>query len=594
MSETESMQFELGPRPLHPRSKTILISALVIVAAATIGLIVRAALMSGSAADTDPILRVIPANTAMYFSMTTHPEEQPNYNAIADAWKDSSEANQLESAMELGLNFVNLDWEVDVLSWLGERAGFALVDFGGYDGRIYQVPFVILAAHSRDAAASDAFLTLIRDRITANSTTQPAFETSDYRGVTITYVAGNTGDEPDYLASVTVDDVVVVTLGGPDQMKQVIDAALDGTALSNDARFNELMNRLPTPTVGMFYMDLANYSRSFESLMSSTGASIGLLAEQIEMMKTIGSMGGSISYEPQGIRIEAVSDLDLENNPASYLNFNNFDLTPPSNRIYDSIPASASLAANMRANGAYIYDQVTSADYLDLLTASSRFFNGEEILAQIDQFEQQVGIDLKADVFDLLNGELAFALLEKAAAPDDNFSSFAPPSFPFEVALMLDSSDIDRLSKSVDKLMQAAVDAERGIALQPLDSLPATALINEDNDILLSYGTVDGHFAIGSTPDTLRAIDTADQNPLSADATFQTAMSALPDSQQQSGYIALRPFWNWFASLSERFDEPCPVCNYLQGFKWISFSGSYEDIDAGISRATFFIGVEKP
>ena len=64
--------------------------------------------------------------------------------------------------------------------------------------------------------------------------------------------------------------------------------------------------------------------------------------------------------------------------------------------------------------------------------------------------------------------------------------------------------------------------------------------------------------------------------------------------RQQAGYVSLRPFWNWFASLSERYDQPCPVCNYLQGFKWASISGGYEDVEAGLSRATFFIGVEKP
>jgi hypothetical protein len=346
----------------------------------------------------------------------------------------------------------------------------------------------------------------------------------------------------------------------------------------------------------MFYMDLANYAQSFQTLMSSMGMRLAQMQQQIEMMKTVGALAGSVSYEPEGIRIEAVSDFDLENNSLSYLDFTNFDLTPLSNRIYDSIPASASMAASMNAQGGYWYAMFTSAEYLDAVTAGSPFLSGEEILEKIHGLEQQTGLTLKTDVFDLLNGELAFLLLNNGSqrGVDSTRYPFAL-NFPFDVALMADASDVNHLSSSVDTLVRTLVEAAPdALTLQPLDSLPATALLDRNNDILLTYGVVDGRLVIGSNPDTLRTIDAGDQNPLSADATFQTAMRVLPGDRQQAGYIALRPFWNWFASLSGNYDQPCPVCNYLQSFKWMSYSGSYTDTESGVSRATFFIGVEKP
>jgi hypothetical protein len=167
------------------------------------------------------------------------------------------------------------------------------------------------------------------------------------------------------------------------------------------------------------------------------------------------------------------------------------------------------------------------------------------------------------------------------------------PQLPFRLAAMFDSSDATRASDSLNKLITALVSTWGGASLQPLDSLPGSALVDANGGVILAYGVVDGRLVIGSDPDTLRAIDAGDQAPLSANEPFRAAMAALPGNRLSSGYVRLAPIWDWFGELTAggSAGQECGVCNYTQPMKWLSLASEPPDA-AGIQRATMHIALE--
>ncbi|MGH2592592.1 MAG: DUF3352 domain-containing protein [Anaerolineae bacterium] len=614
----ESSEFEVKPQLPRPRGRTIGLAAVGIGALVVAGVIAGALINRAAAPQDDPLARVMPSNTIAYFSMTTHPDLQPNFNVIADAWKNSKEAGQIESGLSAALTAAGFDWEKDVLPWLGDRVAVGVVDLGGSDPPAdssgaglgnYRPPFFVVAVHTRDRAKSDAFLAEFRAQRESSLGSGGSIEDDLYRNIPIVYVTNDSEYSPGGEAYATVNDVIVLTIG-PDNLKKVIDAALDGTNLGASDNFNATLNALPNPNVGAAYLDFARYSEALATMQAGMVSSFDTLddselakqmreqqQEQLEqmrqMMQAFGGMGAAMTYEPGGIRFDAAMQIDFDRAPEAWRDLYNFDLPAPSNRIFDAIPSSAVMAMNTSNPAASWKALLNNPDWLAL--AFGGFYGGKDVSSQIAQLEQTVGIDLEADLLDLLNGELAFVVLPKPDQPapetDDPFSSY--PRLPFEIAVLFDSSDPARASSSLDKLMNALVSLGGHASLQPLDSLPATALADEDGGVVLTYGVVDGRLVIGSNPDTLRAIDAAGQSPLSADEAFKAAVSALPANRLSTGYARLESLWNWLgSSFAGALEQECGPCNYLRPIQWLSFSSEPPDKASGLIRSTMHVALE--
>ena len=83
---------------------------------------------------------------------------------------------------------------------------------------------------------------------------------------------------------------------------------------------------------------------------------------------------------------------------------------------------------------------------------------------------------------------------------------------------------------------------------------------------------VDGRLVIGSTSETLLAIQNAKQAAITSDATFKTATGLLPGNRVQTGYLNFQPLWAWIDSQANGDSNVGAVLNYLSHFKWLSLS----------------------
>ena len=643
----ESFEFEVKPRSPRVPGKKIGLIATGLAVVIAVGILVAVAIGTATSQE-DPLARTMPPNAIAYFSMTTHPDMQPHFDAVAAAWRGSKEAEQIESTLNSMLTFSELDWEKDILPWLGDRAALGIVDLGGYEpppadsssgespfGR-YRMPFIVLAAQTRDRARSDAFLAAFREQRESSLPDGSAIFDELYRDVSIAYVANDAEYLPPYgEAWATVGDVVVAVTSGRDDLKKVVDAALDGTTLAETENFRVTMDALSAQNVAAFYVDYTRFMGEMMALTSQTYEAFagitpdatgdaGVWQEQIEEMRrrqdeqrarlqellqAFGGMGAVMTYEPSGIRFDWAMQHHPDRLPEDMRELYSLKhLLPASNRVFDSIPSSAILAVNMTNLAPKWGALLDSPDWLNLAFGGFAFggpFGGEVVVAdKIDELEQSVGVDLRADLLDLLVGEMALATLPKPDQPDppsdDPFAFSYGARFPFEFAALLDSTDTVRAAGSLDKLFGALLPmTERGARLQPLDTLPGSAVLasprsaaerDAGGGVTLAYAVVDGRLVIASTVDTLRAIDAAGESPLSADETFLTAMSALPADRLASGYVRLAPLWD--ALFASPYTDSCEACNYLRPFEWLSFAGEAPDEASSLQRGTLHIGLE--
>ena len=602
-SETESVEFEVKPKLANGRGRRITQAVVGIGALAIISLLAAMLARGAATPSVDPTTRVMPAGTVLYVSMTTHPERQPNYAVVADAWSGSREAKQIESGLQLALATAGFNWDEDIRPWLGDRVALGLADFGGADEPAggdalrYRMPFVVVAAQTLDRQKSDAFLAAYRKQQADRRGTSATFKDDTYRGVPFVYVENDSQYSPYGEAYATIDDVVVLTTG-PDNLKKVIDAALDGANLAASENFQKTMAALPGATVGAAYADYGRYMESISAMMEGVGLAGGqeadLLRKQMdqarEMMQALGGAGVAMGYEPGGIRFDVAMQFDPAGLPEDMRAVYNLDIPTPSRLIFDAIPASAIVAyggANLTAGWKALLD---NPDWLNLSFGRMLGPDGD-VAGWIAAFEERSGVDLAADLFDLLNGEMAFVVLPKSVLGD----SVQLLSLPFDLALMLDASDPARVESSVTRLLQALEPPESSfMQVQPLSGLPYTTLVAQDLGVILTYGVVDGRFVVGSTSSTLLAIDNAGQAPLSADATFKLATAALPANRLQTGYVQLTPLWDWFERLSQSSGQDCGPCNYLRPFKWMTLASEPPDAASGLMRGEFHLAIEAP
>jgi hypothetical protein len=92
-------------------------------------------------------------------------------------------------------------------------------------------------------------------------------------------------------------------------------------------------------------------------------------------------------------------------------------LSPASGRVFASIPASAILAADFNLKGGFLSKMLSPeilAAQFDSLGPSE-----DEIVTKLDELQKAAGVNLQADVLDLLSGDAGAAILARDQQKSD-------------------------------------------------------------------------------------------------------------------------------------------------------------------------------
>jgi hypothetical protein len=261
-------------------------------------------------------------------------------------------------------------------------------------------------------------------------------------------------------------------------------------------------------------------------------------------------------------------------------------LKPASGKLFASLPASTMLAADFNLQGG-VLKAITNPDLLAMQFASLGVTK-EEITAKLDEFQKYTGVNLQSGILDLLNGDAGLAM----ALRDQQKSDAGKYSMPIEFALLLDASDVTKLTSNINQLLLnlSALSPKANVKVHSLSGLPYNVIMI-DGEPVLTYGAIDGRFVIGTDSNTLLGIDNADQNSLANDATFKQATSILPGNRLNTAYVNFQPLWNLIDAETQG-EVPASagmVLNYLKHFKWLSTGA--EAPANGLSKGSLHIGV---
>jgi hypothetical protein len=219
-----------------------------------------------------------------------------------------------------------------VQPWLGERVAAARRhrrhDRTSPDATKYRAPFIVVAAQTKDHAKSDAFLTALGKQLSQMGVNQTV-QTETYRNIPLSYLTSS-GTQDSSVAWATFNDNVVLTIN-PDNLKVVINAALDGQNLAAREGYKAVMSALPGQNAGAAYVDYNRYmdvllqmtqsmQNSFDNITSNLDPQQAeafkqqpekmqrqqeaQLAQLRDMMKALGGTGATMSHEPTGIRFD--------------------------------------------------------------------------------------------------------------------------------------------------------------------------------------------------------------------------------------------------------------------------------------------------
>lgn len=557
------METQPPTTPSNSRSKLAIgiVAGLLIVALVAAGVIFIPRLLSPASA-LNATAAAMPAGTQIYVSFNPHYENLPNGGVVKKAWDEDVLAKLFEDSFLKELEQANLNWEQDIASWLGDDVGFGIADLSFDESGFSETPTFVVAAATRDKAKSDAFLAKLRAE---GESSGIEFTEQSYRDVaTVATVEQVGGDGEQARAYATVGDMVIVA-SGSGALHGAIDAALDGSGLDKSGNFQAAVSKLRGGRAMTAYIDAGPILKMLVEQVQQSGEMSGAFDQQ--MMDTLAAMQGEalgLSFEPNGMLLELVATVDLDQMPAESL----AALTAPG-------AANTLLRAVPDTTFTYFGGEVRPETFEAMLEAPT-------MQETLDAVEMQTGINLQEDVLSWLNGEMALTVLPGTLSGGS--------ALPVGFAFLIKPEDKELAATRLDALMQKiAEQAPAEVVDVTVGDSSLRALTDDSGEPLIVYGLIGESLVIAVPENAAQKIANAGDRPLADAETFKTTVAPLPASNSGYVYIQPKPILDLVTLGLAVSGEECPACDLFQPVLGIAFAAEQPQTETGIGRGVLFI-----
>jgi len=445
--------------------------------------------------------KMMPADTPIYMGLSLNLQNQAGYQNLKKFYLDNPDVKKaLDDAKANATKESDLNYDTDVLPWLGTEAGVAV--FNIPETGSSQNPDVLLAVATRDVKASEAALEKLRAK-QAESSGKP-FEQGTHEGVTYWFQKSDSGSDTYF--SVFNGFVVFATseetlFGAIDRVKK------GGESLATSQAYQATLAELPKNGAFFTFIDWT----ALADIVMKGNTSAQLTPEQLAQLKAFQTVGLAFTLQPDGVQIDSAVRFDPKQMPAAMQASLNRPGSP--NSILTKIPDST-LGFYSGSDLRSIWQQVREG-----LAANPDFEQ------QIADMEKQTGINLDTDVFSWMTGEFA-VVVTKAASPD-------PSTPPVGGYALIGGDDAKTVEDKTANLLEAYSKSQGGA---PLPFQKQTIGSHEMNTIpdpntgkmLAGYGFWDNYLVAGYQEDALTAGFDAASNPVANSAHFKAVSSHLP------------------------------------------------------------------
>jgi Protein of unknown function (DUF3352) len=495
-------------------------------------------------------------------------QNQAGYQNLKKFYLDNPDVKKaLDDAKANATKESDLDYDKDILPWLGTEAGIAM--FNIPETGSSQNPDVLFAVATRDAKASEAALEKLRAK-QAETSGKP-FEQGTHEGVTYWFQKSDSSSGSDTYLSVFNGFVVLAT--SEETLFGAIDRAKKGgESLATNQAYQATLAELPKNGVFFTFIDWT----ALADIMVKSNTSTQLTPEQLAQLKAFQTVGLAFTLQPDGVQIDSAVRFDPKQLPASAQAALNRPGSP--NGVLTKIPNSALgfySGSDLRA----IWQQIREG-----LAANPDFEQ------QIADMEKQTGINLDQDVFGWMTDEFAVVVTKAEAS--------GPSAPPLGGYALIGGSDAKTVEDKTNGLLEAYSKSQGGM---PLPFQKQTVAGHEMNVIpdpstdkmLAGYGFWDNYLVVGYQEDALTAGFDAASDPVTNNAHFKAVSSHLP--AKNSGYFyvdidAARTLVENTPSLgldsSSYAQEVKPFIEPLRAFGSASDAGSSQN---GVIKGTMFL-----
>lgn len=410
------------------------------------------------------------------------------------------------SDVEAGLADTGLDFEQDIMPWIGLEGGIGVVDRGRGE------PGIIAAVATRNRKASDRFLQDVQNIMERDGS---SFDQETYRDVPITFEVRG-ADEG---VSFTTVNRMVVVASDLQAMENVVDTWKDGSAsLARSDAYRQLMRQLPSNRVGAIYLS-PDLLQSF-----SDGFSGGLLSLGADSLNNGGSDAGAglaLSFQNQGVQLDVVQAMDLSYTSQQALEWSQRDSFDSS--ITGALPGETLFAVTGEdlAGGWQVLREGTPG------VAASDF---DELM---NDLYATTGVDLEDDLLSWMAGAYAIA----AVRDRNNLLDLGVPVSPVLVVEVSGRAQREADAAVGDLLHALADDAGLFEETTRFGDVEMQTATDPGSGITLGYGFVGDYLVIALSQDTLEAMATASDDPLADQPAFRVSQKALPAKNHGILYV---------------------------------------------------------
>jgi hypothetical protein len=468
--------------------------------------------------------------------------------------------------------YLPLDLEIepatDILPWIGREVSVAILpeDSGLSDGRfdcaqcgrlhqarlssVYNGPPIVLAAATRNQAASDAFINKVRAQWEREGV---QFADSLYQGIPVMVIV-----EPRdmSLAMATFNDLVVIATDLT-SLQETIDRAQGqgGQVLSESFVFQEMLDNLKGNRLAYLYLDVPQ-------LITAIPAQ-----ERPWQLQALQNAGVAASLTSQGVRLDYA--LYYDENHLSPLQTAWLAHSASPNRLVERTPHDTWLYLSGQ-NLAMLWQTFETPEMRETLRE-----------LEVEVGLKQLGIDSTTDIVSQLSGE--FALAVTSAAMGFNNDEVRPP----ELLAMVHVADERAMADTLDSLQAA----NTYFVQDEIDNVPVR-LAGERDEQSMGYGFIENLLLIGSSWNVLAQAIRADGDSLADNELFQRAIGPLPDKNHGYFYLDIAASYDLLEEILTEDIVGGEVRLFLEDIQAISLAVAPMD-DKYVQHGTFYVVTNK-
>jgi hypothetical protein len=462
----------------------------------------------------------------------------------------------------------DFDFNRDVASWIGTEIAIAVFDSpGGLVIGGSEQPWVVLMAEIRDPGQLNIALARLHSIAEQQGT---EFVDQNYRGVAMTLIKPKYSSGQCCVSYASYDGEMLFSLT-TDALQEAIDTKQgSGSDMRSNAEYKTVMDKLPQNRTATLFV-AANKLIDQLSTYNQPG---------LQALQGARSLGVSISFVEAGVQIDYVTTMQQSGITSARRKYV-ASQKANSSRTIGRLPSDTLFVVNgqdLKSIWTYAYDELMQ----DVPGTA-------QIPQQLNQFEQQTGINVENDLIDWMTGEYALAVVP--ARPNSLMTGMSAG-----LLLMFDVKDNPQAAQDgVNKITRFLRQQNLLFKTRNMNGNEAEVLAgNEEQGVTPGYAFSGDYLVIASAEDVLSAALAPDQT-LNNDSNFTTVTQSLPRPNTGIVYLNISSAVDTYQRYIRSFggtsggDE---VTSIIEPFKSISFAYSVPESD-GTQTGAIFITVSR-